>query len=285
MGYRLVYSKTEKRHKDGHFIANNEIAPEDREPKDPSYRFEGETSIIEVRYESVGGRITPKSGSFHYTSDQSNWPKGSAANKIEFEADVLEFEYLDAPLSDDALKAEWPEAAIVYDYVKGTKQNPFLRVFEEGELRDMNPPKVGEKAPIFEVSDFEGKRVSLDQFRGEYVFVHLWATWCSACVHEIPAIERDWNSFKDKNVVFIGVSLDEDTEKLKRYVEEKKLSHLQLVDSGGWSAKIMRQYGAILLPTCLLIDPDGVLIANKSGYMMGVRKDLLNVLGVKPGTP
>lgn len=116
--------------------------------------------------------------------------------------------------------------------------------------------------PVFEGVTPDGKRVSLKDFSGKWVFVDCWATWCGPCNFEIPYVGYLEEALKDKNVVFLGISVDrkEDTDKWKAFVAEKGLKGVQILCDD--ADAIYKQFGIAGIPHFALIDPSGRLVKN-----------------------
>lgn len=118
--------------------------------------------------------------------------------------------------------------------------------------------QVGEVAPDFSLLTLDGNRFDLAEYRGKKP-VHLifWATWCSACKHEIPDIKKAFYKYEDKiAMVAINVSVRDSAEKVQRYVSKYKLPYPVAFDDG---AKVTRLYGVMGTPTQIIIDKQGII--------------------------
>lgn len=116
-------------------------------------------------------------------------------------------------------------------------------------------------APEISLQTPEGKTITLSSFRGKYVLVDFWASWCGPCRRENPNVVAAYNQFKDKNFTILGVSLDEDREKWKEAIAKDKLTWTHISDLQGWQSIAARDYNINAIPANFLIDPEGKIIA------------------------
>ena len=134
--------------------------------------------------------------------------------------------------------------------------------------------------PDFTLPNLDGKKVSLKDFRGKVVFLNFWATWCVPCREEMPAMEKLYQEFKDKNFVVLAVNVKDRKPDAVNFVKELKLSYPVVIDP---DAQVGLLYGAWGLPTTYLIGPKGEGLARAWGpaewYSPAARnliKDLLD---------
>ncbi|NLR80132.1 peroxiredoxin family protein [Chitinophaga eiseniae] len=120
---------------------------------------------------------------------------------------------------------------------------------------------IGQPAIPFTQNDTEGKPVSLASFKGKYVLVDFWASWCSPCRAENPNLLKAYNQFKDKNFEIIGVSLDHNKAFWLKAVKEDGMPWIQLSDLQGPNNAAARAYGITGIPQNFLLDPNGLIIA------------------------
>ncbi len=108
--------------------------------------------------------------------------------------------------------------------------------------------------------DMEGKSVSLEDLKGKYLYIDVWATWCGPCRQEIPHLKKLEEQFHGKNIHFVSISLDARRKDWMAMVEKEQLGGIQLL--GGPEAQIAIDYKINGIPRFLLFDRDGKLINN-----------------------
>ncbi len=130
-------------------------------------------------------------------------------------------------------------------------------------IRNFRTTAIGSIAPDFVQNNPEGKPVRLSSFRGKYVLLDFWASWCGPCRQENPNVVSVYNQYKDKNFTVLGVSLDRpDARKAwLKAIEDDKLSWTQVSDLKYWKNAVAMQYGIQAIPQNFLLDPEGKIIA------------------------
>ena len=119
---------------------------------------------------------------------------------------------------------------------------------------------VGKTFPDFDEKDMDGKPLSVANFKGKIVLVDFWATWCGPCVAELPNVLETYGKYHGKGFEVIGISLDQDKDKLTGFIKEKQVPWAQYFDGKGWQSKLGQKYGINSIPATYLIDKEGKII-------------------------
>jgi peroxiredoxin len=136
--------------------------------------------------------------------------------------------------------------------------------------------------PEFTLPNLDSKKISLKDFRGKLVFLNFWATWCVPCREEMPAMEKLYQEFKEKNFVVLAVNVKDRKQDAVNFAKELKLSYPIVIDP---DAQVGLLYGAWGLPTTYLIGPKGEGLARAWGpaewYSPAARNLIKDVLDGK----
>ena len=139
------------------------------------------------------------------------------------------------------------------------KISKLIRQWKERKYNYDNMPKDGEMAIDFSYPDIDGTILSLSSFKGNLVYVDVWATWCAPCLSELPALEKLQENYKDRKIIFLSVSVDTDKDAWVKMLSNDDLGGVQLW-ADGWS-EITKSYAIFGIPRFLLIDKDGSIIS------------------------
>lgn len=129
--------------------------------------------------------------------------------------------------------------------------------------RQRNPaPAIGQPAPDFTLPDVAGQPVALSSYRGKYVLVDFWASWCGPCRAENPTVIRVYNAYKGRNFEVLGASIDvpEARAKWLKAVHDDHLPWVQVLDQNG-PGRVAARYQVDAIPQNFLIDPSGKIVA------------------------
>lgn len=130
-------------------------------------------------------------------------------------------------------------------------------------VSDLKVTAIGSIAPDFTQNDPNGKSVRLSSFRGKYVLLDFWASWCGPCRQENPNVVAVYNQYKDKNFTVLGVSLDRPDAKKAwlKAIGDDNLTWTQVSDLKFWKNAVAVQYRITAIPQNFLLDPQGKIIA------------------------
>ena len=126
-------------------------------------------------------------------------------------------------------------------------------------LETANPHK-GEPAPDFSGVTPEGKTITLSNFKGKYVLLDFWASWCAPCRDASPQVVNAYNTFKNKNIEWISISLDSNKDKWIEAIQKDQLKWTHISDLNGWASAIARNYDVKAIPCYYIIDPQGNIV-------------------------
>lgn len=122
-------------------------------------------------------------------------------------------------------------------------------------------PVPGQPAPRFSLPDTQGKTVTPADFKGQYLLIDFWASWCRDCRKENPALVQLARKYSGRNLAVLGVSLDKERERWTDCIAKDSLFWTQVSDLSGWDSPAAKAYDIHWIPTSVLVGPDGNIIA------------------------
>ena len=177
------------------------------------------------------------------------------------------FEGLDKKKSDDLKRLEDKKLDPVFiDFQKKSIDNNYnevVKYYKKNYESNLAKSKLNNTiSPSFNYENHKGGTTKLEDLKGKYVYIDVWATWCGPCRAEIPSLKKLEEKYHDKNIVFVSISIDvdKDHEKWKNFVSEKQLGGIQLFADKNWNSEFMLSYGINSIPRFILIDPNGKIV-------------------------
>ena len=132
--------------------------------------------------------------------------------------------------------------------------------------RQARPLAIGDRAPDFSLPAFPSGSLDLETYRGQVVLVHFWATWCPPCVEETPGLVRFSERMRNQGVAVVSVSVDENPEALRDFIEKYRISYPVGRDP---KQTLAARYGTFLFPETYILDRGGFLaekVANAADW-------------------
>jgi peroxiredoxin len=169
-------------------------------------------------------------------------------------------------VSDRAAIGDYSDVKRIYEKLdKGLQQTAEGKRIAK-RLVLLKRSDLGQPMLDFTQNNMEGQPVKFVDFKGKYVLVDFWASWCGPCRAENPNVLKAYNQYKDKNFTVIGISLDDNGDKWKKAVKDDHMPWTELSDLKGWENEVAKYYGIQAIPCTYLIDPHGKIIAT---YLRG----------------
>ncbi|WP_316837186.1 TlpA disulfide reductase family protein [Pedobacter nutrimenti] len=159
--------------------------------------------------------------------------------------------------------AEVAEVEAVFNSLSESVRSTEMGVAFVANIAKRKKTAVGVMAPDFTQSDTAGKAVSLHDFKGRYVLVDFWASWCGPCRAENPTVLKAYGRYKDKGLNVLGVSLDGESQKAAwiKAINDDHLTWTQVSDLKGWRNEAAQLYFIGAIPQNFLVGPDGRIVA------------------------
>lgn len=166
-----------------------------------------------------------------------------------------------------ANKKDLDSMLVAQEEMSNQQMLEFLNQNYEAQNAHFAKFKKGTPSPKFvNYENFKGGKTSLDDLKGKYVYIDIWATWCAPCIIEIPALQALEKEFHSKNIEFVSISVDNvdglrgSKEEWKKMVAEKNLGGIQLYADKDFQSDFMVAFDVNAIPRFILIDPNGNIV-------------------------
>ncbi|HEX6982209.1 MAG TPA: TlpA disulfide reductase family protein [Balneolaceae bacterium] len=130
-----------------------------------------------------------------------------------------------------------------------------------GLLYEIKFLSIGKKAPDFQAKTIEGETVSLSNLKGKIILLDFWAMWCGPCIPEIPHIKSIRSDHSEEELQIVGISLDENVEKLNQFINEREMNWPHIIQPESWKDEITKLYNISRIPQTYIINREGIIVA------------------------
>ena len=164
------------------------------------------------------------------------------------------YRYFTYQLSLDDLKATRAKIS------PALANSPYVKDLD-GIIKQLEHVQIGQVAPEFSLPDTAGVSVSLSDFRGKYVLLDFWASWCGPCMAEMPNVKEIYKKYHDQGLEILGVSLDSKKEPWVNAIEKNELNWHHVSTLNKFDCPIAQRFRVTGIPRMYIIDKDGKIIA------------------------
>lgn len=220
------------------------------------------------------------------SAEKSNDPRlpgiGAKMREISKNKHTGLYDYLQANLNSPIAlfildKYAGPDPAVaeiepIFDKLAPSVKNSPAGLAYKGKIDAARRTSVGAYALEFTQNDTLGNPVSLSSFKGKYVLIDFWASWCGPCRAENPNLVKEFHAYKDKGFTVLGISLDQPGkhDAWMEAIHKDGLTWTQLSDLKGWNNEVSKMYNVQGIPQNYLLNPSGKIIAkNIRGEELG----------------
>ncbi len=149
-----------------------------------------------------------------------------------------------------------------YTEIKKQIEDQYLRIETQHKFQVAQNKLNNTVSPNFSFINYKGGQSTLEDFKGKYIYIDIWATWCAPCIREIPYLKKIEELYQGKNIAFLSISSDQysDIEKWKKMIATKSMSGVQLLEDNRVDTAFSTYFNVNTIPRFILIDPKGVII-------------------------
>ncbi|WP_255156308.1 TlpA disulfide reductase family protein [Ferruginibacter sp. HRS2-29] len=175
-------------------------------------------------------------------------------NKESYITPLAVYRHYQLTESDSLLEADFNSLGVM------PKNSPIGGIIAK-QIADSKKNPIGKPLADFSQADTSGNQIRLSSFKGKYVLVDFWASWCRPCRMENPNVVNVYTKFKDKNFTVLGVSLDQAKPAWLDAIKMDGLTWTHVSDLKGWGNEVAHQFEIVSIPQNFLLDPQGNVIA------------------------
>jgi len=177
-------------------------------------------------------------------------PAGNIQNQLVFD----DMQYMLGP--NDRMDS-------MFEFFNAHNSNASHREKMKKQYDELQVLRKGKDSPEFDYENFVGGNTKLKEFRGKYVYIDVWATWCGPCKAEIPSLKEKEAKYHGKNLEFVSLSIDQENARKtwRDMIEEKELGGTQLIADNAWESQFVQDYQIKGIPRFILVDPEGKIVS------------------------
>ena len=151
----------------------------------------------------------------------------------------------------------------IYNYLQNNITDENFKTELTEKFNKIKTLVKGNPSPKFNYENHKGGTTSLDDLKGKFVYIDVWATWCGPCIREIPFLKEIETKYHGKNIEFVSISIDDkkDYEKWKEFVTDQNLVGVQLYADNAWQSQFVSDYAIEGIPRFILIDTEGNIVS------------------------
>lgn len=163
----------------------------------------------------------------------------------------VQYQYMAYALGSDFSKR-------IYDEFGENSPYPEMAKIVKQKYKHLEGMLEGKPAPELILEKTDGTKISLEDLKGKYIYIDLWATWCGPCIKEIPSLKKIEKEYEGRNIHFVSISMDDekDFDKWKKFVADENLTGIQVIADDKANSIISETFNIKLIPRFILLDPE-----------------------------
>ena len=157
---------------------------------------------------------------------------------------------------------ELPEVEKMYEGLTSRIKNAYLGQKLKTTIDNRKKTAIGGVAPDFTLPNPDGKNISLVDYRGKYVLLDFWASWCGPCLREVPNVKKVYDEYHPKGFEILSISLDDKKENWVNAIDKHELNWDHVSSLQGWQCPVAKLYSVSGVPAMFLLDKEGKILAS-----------------------